>query len=327
MLGFVLRRLLISIPILFLSSILVFIMVANAGDPLGDLKGRNPKVPANVIKAREHEMGLDQPIVDRYSKWVTHFVRGDFGKSFVTQIPVRSELFKRLKITLRMVLLAVFLAIVLAVTVGVVSAVRQYTISDYASTFFSFLFLATPVFWLAALLKIFLAVKLNTAFHKQIVYTVGEQTPNLHGSFMYRFWNQAGHLALPTIALALISFATWSRFQRSSMLDVLNSDYIRLARAKGVPRRKVLIKHALRNALIPVVTVVSIDFAGVFGGAIITEFVFGWKGMGDYFIVGIQTVDINVVLAWLMITAVIVVVFNLIADVVYGLIDPRIRYA
>ena len=135
-----------------------------------------------------------------------------------------------------------------------------------------------------------------------------------------------GHLALPTISLALISFAAWSRFQRSSMLDVLNSDYVRLAKAKGLPRWKVMVKHALRNALIPIVTVVSLDFAAILGGAVVTERVFGWQGMGSMIVDGVNNVDVNVVLAWLMVTAVVVVLFNLVTDIVYGIIDPRIRY-
>jgi peptide/nickel transport system permease protein len=204
--------------------------------------------------------------------------------------------------------------------------VKQYTPTDYTFTFVGFLFLSMPVFWLAALLKEYGAIKLNALFGKQVVFTVGAETPNLTGSFGYRLANYAGHLVLPTIALALISFAAWSRYQRSTMLDVLGSDYIRLARAKGLSRSRVMTRHALRNALIPLVTVVAIDTGSIFGGAIITERVFSWQGMGALLVQGVETSDVNILLAWLMVTSVIVVVFNLIADVLYAVLDPRIRY-
>jgi peptide/nickel transport system permease protein len=229
-------------------------------------------------------------------------------------------------VTLRMVILASILAIVLAIGAGVLSAVKQYTPTDYTFTFLGFLFLSMPVFWLAALLKEYGAIRLNKLFGEQVVYTVGAETPNLTGSFGDKLANYAGHLVLPTVALALISFAAWSRYQRATMLDVLGSDYIRLARAKGLSRSRVMTRHALRNALIPLVTVVAIDIGAVFGGAVITERVFSWQGMGALLVQGVTTNDVNVLLAWLMVTSVIVVLFNLIADVLYAVLDPRIRY-
>ena len=325
MLSFVIRRLLISIPIVLLASVLVFLLVANAGDPLADLKARQPPVPPQVLEARRHLLNLDKSEPERYWIWLSHFVRGDMGQS-IKGLDVRPLLFQRLAVTLRMVVLASILAVVLAIGAGVLSAVKQYTVTDYTFTFLGFLFLSMPVFWLAALLKEYGAIRLNKLFGKQVVYTVGAQTPNLTGSFGYRAANVLGHLLLPTIALALISFAAWSRYQRATMLDVLSSDYIRLARAKGLSRRRVMVRHALRNALIPLVTVVAIDTGAIFGGAVITERVFSWKGMGDLLLNGVTSSDVNVVLAWLMVTAVIVVLFNLLADVLYAVLDPRIRY-
>jgi len=241
-------------------------------------------------------------------------------------IEVRPLLLQRLKVTLRMVVLASILAIALAIGAGVLSAVKQYTPTDYTFTFLGFLFLSMPVFWLAALLKEYGAIRLNGLFGKQVVYTVGAETPNLTGSIGYRLADYAGHLILPTVALALISFAAWSRYQRATMLDVLGSDYIRLARAKGLSRSRVMTRHALRNALIPLVTVVAIDIGAVFGGAVITERVFSWQGMGALLIQGVTQNDVNILLAWLMVTSVFVVLFNLIADVLYAVLDPRIRY-
>ena len=325
MLSFIVRRLLIAIPLVLLSSVLVFLLVANSGDPLAELKGRNPPVPESTIKAREHQLGLDKPLPQRYATWLGNFVQGDMGKS-IRGVEVRPLLWQRMKVTLRMVILASIIAVVLAIGAGVLSAVKQYTPTDYAFTFIGFLFLSMPVFWLAALLKEYGAIRLNRLFGEQVVYTVGAETPNLAGSLGHRLADWAGHLILPTVALALISFAAWSRYQRATMLDVLGSDYIRLARAKGLSRRRVMTRHALRNALIPLVTVVAIDIGAVFGGAVITERVFSWQGMGALLVQGVQTTDVNVLLAWLMVTSVFVVLFNLIADVLYAVLDPRIRY-
>jgi peptide/nickel transport system permease protein len=325
MYSFIARRLLITVPLVLLSSVLVFLLVANSGDPLADLRTRNPPVSPQVIAEREHELLLDKPLPQRYATWLTNFVQGDMGKS-VRGVEVRPLLWQRLKVTLRMVVLASVLAIVLAIGAGVLSAVKQYTPTDYSFTFLGFLFLSMPVFWLAALLKEYGAIRLNQLFGKQVVYTVGAETPNLTGTFTERMGNYAGHLILPTLALALISFAAWSRYQRATMLDVLGSDYIRLARAKGLSRSRVMVRHALRNALIPLVTVVAIDIGAVFGGAVITERVFSWQGMGALLIDAVGASDVNVLLAWLMVTSVLVVVFNLIADVLYAVLDPRIRY-
>src|SRR4029450_5173429 len=293
MLSFIIRRVLVAIPLVLLSSVLVFLLVANSGDPLAELRGRNPPVPPQVIEARAHELGLDKPMPQRYVSWLTNFAQGDMGKS-IRGVEVRPLLWQRLKVTLRMVILASILAIILAIGAGVLSAVKQYTPTDYTFTFVGFLFLSMPVFWLAALLKEYGAIRLNKLFGEQVGYTVGAETPNLSGTFMDRLANYAGHLILPTVALALISFAAWSRYQRATMLDVLGSDYIRLARAKGLSRTRVMTRHALRNALIPLVTVVAIDIGAVFGGAVITERVFSWQGVGGLLVdaVGASAVDV-----------------------------------
>jgi peptide/nickel transport system permease protein len=325
MLSFIIRRLLIAIPVVLASSVLVFILVANSGDPLADLKGRQPPVPPQVIENREKMLGLDKPLPQRYWNWLTNFVQGDMGVTIRGQ-EVQPLLWQRIQITLRMVILASVVAIVLAIGAGVLSAVKQYTVTDYTFTFAGFLFLSMPVFWLAALLKEYGAIRLNKLFGQQVIYTVGPNSPNLAGSLGHRLADYAGHLVLPTIALALISFAAWSRYQRATMLDVLGSDYIRLARAKGLSRSRVMVRHALRNALIPLVTVVAIDTGAILSGAIVTERVFAWQGMGSLLVQGVETSDPNILLAWLMVTAVLVVLFNLIADVLYAVLDPRIRY-
>lgn len=326
MFAFVLRRIVISIPVLIISSLIVYLLVAYAGDPLSDLESRNPRPSAAVFALRRHQLGLDQNVFERWLKWLGHFVTGNFGKS--SQFPalsVRSDLFQRLAVTGRMVILAMLLAVTLAVLSGVLSAVKQYTSIDYVFTFLSFLFLSVPVFFFAGLVKD-QAIRQNERSGSSFFDTIGEQTPNIGGPFFFhRLSDYAGHLILPTIALTLITYPSWSRFQRASMLEVLNSDYVRLARAKGLSRSQVMIKHALRTALIPLSTVVAIDVGAIFGGAVLTESVFAWHGMGEMLVVSVQNQDLNRILAWLMVSAVLVIFFNLIADLLYAVLDPRIR--
>lgn len=324
MAGYVVRRFLVSIIVLIVASVLIYFTVTSFGDPLADLRARNPPVPEEVIENRRQELGLDQPPLQRYTEWATGIVQGDFGDDLNGQ-PVNEILWRRLGRTLRMVIASVVVALVLAVGVGVLSATRQYSKTDYFFTFSGFLFLSMPVFWLAALLKEFLAVEFNDWVGRRLIYTTGAESPRLPDDLPGRLANYAGHLVLPTLALALISYAAWSRYQRNSMLDVMGSDYIRLAKAKGAGRARVVFRHGLRNALIPLTTVVAIDFGAVFGGAIITEEVFGWAAMGDLLIEGLREYDVNIVLAWMMVTGVIVIVFNLVADLLYGVLDPRIR--
>lgn len=324
MIGFVARRFLVSIIVLFVASVLIYFTVTSFGDPLAELRARNPPVPAEVIEARRVAIGLDKPPHERYVSWVSGVVTLDFGDDLNGR-PVNDVLWRRLGRTLRMVTASVVVSLVLAVSVGVLSATRQYSKTDYFFTFSGFLFLSMPVFWLAALLKEFLAVRFNDLIGRRVIYTTGSESPRLQGDIFDRLANYAGHLILPTIALALISYAAWSRYQRNSMLDVMDSDYIKLARAKGASNRRVVFRHGLRNALIPLTTIVAIDFGAVFGGAIITEQVFGWSAMGNLLIEGLRDYDVNIVLAWMMVTGVIVIVFNLVADLLYGVLDPRIR--
>ncbi|HEX2701527.1 MAG TPA: ABC transporter permease [Acidimicrobiales bacterium] len=326
MLAFTLRRLAVSIPVVIASSFIVFMLVATAGgDPLGDLKLR-PGVSEATIRVREKQLGLDKPVLERYADWVTGVARGDLGRSSATNEEVRPLLWRRLGVTMRLVLFATIVAVLLAVAIGAVGAVKQYSKFDYTATFFSFVFFSMPVFWLAALLRD-IGIRMNLALGRRLFFVVGEQTPDLGGSFLNVQADRLGHVLLPSLTLILISMASWSRFTRGSMLEVLNADYIRTARAKGLAGTRVLFRHALRNALIPVVTVVAIDFATILGGAVITETVFGWTGMGRLLVDALKVKDVNVVQAWLLVTAVLVVVFNLVADLLYGYLDPRTRRA
>jgi peptide/nickel transport system permease protein len=218
-----------------------------------------------------------------------------------------------------------FLALVLAVLSGVLSATRQYSWLDYVFTFLGFVFLSMPPFWTAVLLKLG-ALTVNEATGQRTFFTIGARSDATEPGAWNAISDTFGHLILPTISLALITYAAWSRFQRSSMLEVLGSDYIRLARAKGIAPRRVLVKHALRTALIPMTTISALAIAGVLGGAVVTETVFEWQGLGRYLIESIATRDRYAVLGILLVTGFIVIVGNLVADILYGILDPRIRY-
>jgi peptide/nickel transport system permease protein len=324
---FTIRRILASVFVLLISSLLVFALCAASFDPLAKYYAQNPRPPQSFFDNLSEQLGLDDPFFVRYWDWLSGAVRGDFGQS-INGTPVVDQLSTRVAVTGRMIIAAVLIAILLAIVVGVIGAVRQYKPSDYTFTFIAYTLIALPTFWFAALLKEFVAGGINDLFGSQVLYTIGEETPGitLYASGWELWSDRLGHLVLPTASLALLTFAAWSRFQRAAMLDVLGSDYMRLARAKGLTYRRTIIKHGLRNALIPLTTVVALGIGTLFSGAIITESVFVWHGMGEYLIEdGIHDNDINVVLGWLLVSAVFVVVFNLIADILYAVLDPRIR--
>jgi peptide/nickel transport system permease protein len=323
--GFILRRLAISIPLILVSSFLVFLLVAAAGDPLAELRG-NPNTPKSTIEARRHQLHLDKPVLVRYGMWAKGAIHGDFGRSFVTGEEVGPKLWRSIGVTMRLLVGSVLLAVLFGVLVGVVSALSQYSKFDYLSTLFAFVFFSMPIFWLAAVLKD-AGIRINQAVGHTLFFTVGEETPGLAGSFLHVWSDRLGHLMLPAMSLILIQIASWSRYQRASMLEVLNADYVRTAKAKGLSPARVVVRHALRNALIPVVTLVAIDFGLLLSGAVITEKVFAWAGMGQLLLNALQRQDTNVVQAWLLVSATMVVLFNLMADILYGVLDPRIRRA
>jgi peptide/nickel transport system permease protein len=321
---YILRRLAISVVVLVVATILVFVLVAESGNPLALLR-ENPHTPRSTIVAREQLLHLNDPLWQRYWIWFSHAMRGDFGSS-IAGVEVRPQLFAHLLITLRMVVVATILSIFLAIAIGVIAALRQGKAADHIATFTNFLFLAAPTFVVGIVLKEYVAIPINLHLNRTIFYTNGDQSPTLSGSFLQRLPDYAGHTILPTLTLILVTYSSWAIYQRSSFLDTMDSDHVRLARAKGLRPRRVLMRHVLRNALIPVTTVIALDFAGILGGAVITEIVFGWQGLGVWFLNGVTTLDVNITLAYLLITAVIVILFNLLADIIYAFLDPRIRY-
>lgn len=492
---FIVRRFLVSIPILLASSFLMYFLVTISGDPLAELRqSRDPNAEQTMAQLRI-TLELDKPFHERYFSWLTGLFRGDFGLNRDGQ-DVSALLGQAMGTTFRLIILATLASILLGLVVGIITAVRQYSAIDYTSTFAAFLFFSLPVFWLAVLLKEFGAIKFNDYLEQpglstagivilvvlgaviaaglaggsrrrriavggatgavlavslviidvtdwlvnpglsliaiillaavagalsamifaplsnqnvlaaglasaaagvvgstvvsswiddmswlrllvllvvalgtgaaigaalggeidraaairagmtaaflvgtfvvfdrfisawepgRTIATIGPKTPNLDAPFWETMVDYAGHQVLPSLALALIGFATFMRFTRSSMLDTLKSDYVRTAKAKGLPATQVIMRHAFRTALIPVMTVVVISFATVIEGAVITERVFGWKGMGSLFIEGVAEVDPNPIMGFIVVTSVSIVLMNALADILYAYLDPRIR--
>ena len=322
MFTYILRRLLYSIPVLFAASVLIFFSVSAIGDPLAELK-TNPllsKVTVQRITDRKH---LDDPIPKQYAYWVKDAVTNKFGTPLLQPGErIWNDLQRVIPHTVQLVLLSEIFALMVGIAIGVYSAIRQYSIFDYLATTFSFLGFAMPVFWLALMLQIGFT-DLFLKWHVRIFYTSGLNSAEKNCTFCV---DRLQHLAIPAMTLTILSIAQYSRFMRASMLEVINSDYVRTARAKGLKESKVTLKHALRNALIPLITVSALNFGALLGGAVITETIFQLDGMGPYFIENLFNQDVYAIMAWLMVTAVGVIAFNLIADVAYGYVDPRIRY-
>jgi peptide/nickel transport system permease protein len=321
MLTYIVRRVLYSIPVLFFSTFFSFLFVSYAGNPAALLR-QNPRIPPSAIHALIIQQHLNKPVVLRYFYWLHDVFTHKLGKSLVTLQPLWPQFTRVVGHTLQFIIIAELIAIVLGVAVGIYSAIRQYSVFDYAFTSISFLGFAMPTFWLALLLQIaFTDIYLH--YNVRIFYTSGLNS--LPGGPTWS-WDRLQHLALPIMTLSIISFALYSRFMRASMLDVINSDYVRTARAKGVSERRVIMRHVFRNALIPVVTVAALNFGALLGGAIVTESVFTLDGMGFFFIQSLNNLDLYAVMGYLLITAILVVFFNLVADILYGFLDPRIRY-
>jgi peptide/nickel transport system permease protein len=327
MLQFILRRLVYGAVTLLALSIVVFWLLQNTGGgPLDRLKA-NPRNTQAFIQDVTRFYGLDQPPVKQYFTWAGKYMQGDWGVSFQGEGPVRQIIFNRLGATLRLMLTALGLAVVIGLPLGIYQALRQYSFFDQVGTTFSFVTYSTPIFVLAVGLQILLAVYLEKWTGVKLFYNAGMNSSS-YGDLTLggRLGDTLSHLVLPATSIALISIAGYSRYQRASMLEVLHSDYLRTAKAKGLSRRAVITKHALRNALIPIVTLISLDIAAVMGGAVITESIFGWPGIGRKYIEAIGTNDYPVVMAVVMAIGIMTVIMNLFADIAYGFLDPRVRY-
>lgn len=323
MVTYIARRILYSIPVLALSSFISFVFVSEAGSPLDNLR-QNPQTTPQIIHHLEHVYHLDKPVIVRYGYWVESVfsIHHPLGISLATFQPIWPDISRAMLHTAQVLFLAQLIALVLGVIVGVFSAIKQYSIFDYTFTTVSFLGYAMPTFWLALLLQTTFT-NIYLKWHVRIFYTSG-----LNSGATSSTWSldRLQHIALPVFTLAVVSFALYSRYMRASMLDVINSDYVRTARAKGVPEWRVILRHVVRNALIPIVTVSALTFGALLAGAVVTESIFTLDGMGYYFIYKLGQLDVYAIMGYLIIVAVSVVLFNLIADILYGFLDPRIRY-
>jgi len=322
-LSYVVRRLLYSVVVLVTASFLVFTFVSVSGDPFAQLRitpNLSQESVQNVID-RKH---LDDPIPVRYGYWIKDAVTNEFGTTLLGDRPILPDLWRVMKNTLQLVFIAEILAILIAVGIGVSSALRQYSVFDYTATTVSFLGLATPVFWLALMLQVLVVQIYEQTGHR--IFPVASLNSVDPGSGIHFVLDRAHHLVLPVLVLMVASVASYSRYIRASMLEVLNSDYVRTARAKGLPESRVTMKHAFRNALVPLVTLVGLSFGTLLGGAIVVETVFSLDGMGLYFVNALLANDPYPVMAWLMVTATMIIVFNLLVDIAYGYLDPRVRY-
>lgn len=323
MLTYIVRRLLYSVLVLVAASFLVFIFVTSAGDPLGALR-MTPNVSQESIQNIVERKHLDEPIPKRYLYWIRDATTNNFGTTLLDNRPILPDLWRVMKNTLQLVIIAELLAVLIAIAIGIYSALRQYSVFDYTFTTGSFLGLATPVFWLALMFQVAVVQIFQATGHR--VFPIANLNSTNPGEGLSFWIDRAHHLVLPVLVLMVASVAAHSRYMRASMLEVINSDYVRTARAKGLGERAVTLRHAARTALIPIVTLVALNFGSVLGGAVVTETVFSLDGMGLYFINALGTGDPYPIMAWLMITAVTVIVFNLLADIFYGILDPRVRY-
>jgi peptide/nickel transport system permease protein len=322
MFTYVVRRLLYSIPVLVAASFLIFTFTVTTADPLSALRMQR-NAPENAIKLITKEKHLDEPILVRYGYWVKEAVTNKFGTTIFGDRPIWDDLKRVIPNTLQLVVSAEILAILLAISIGVYSALRQYSVFDYLTTSVSFLGLSIPGFWLALILQV-VFTNIFLKWDVRIFYTAQLSSVDPGHGFHFLL-DRIQHLVLPVTTLVLVQVATYSRFMRASMLEVINSDYVRTARAKGMTEGRTIMRHAFRNALIPLTTLMGLNLGALIGGAVITETIFALDGMGLYFIHSLADGDPYPLMAWMMITAVLIVLGNLFADIVYGFLDPRIR--
>ncbi|MDX1875512.1 ABC transporter permease [Mycolicibacterium sp. 120266] len=322
---FLARRFLNYIVLLLLASFLAFTLASLTFRPLESLEQRNPRPPQSVIDAKAAELNLDKPIPQRYATWLSDTVRGDFGTTVAGQ-PVSDELWRRVGVSLRLVVIGSVTGAILGVVVGAWGAIRQYRLSDRVITALSLLILSTPTFVIASLL-ILVALQVNSVLGVRIFEYTGETSPDAIGGTWNIFVDRIQHLVLPTLTLALGSIAGYSRYQRNAMLDVLGQDFIRTARAKGLTRRQALVKHGLRTALIPMATLFAYGVGGLVTGAVFVEKIFGWHGMGEWFVQGLATQDTNIIVAMTVFSGATVLLAGVLSDLILAALDPRVRVA
>ena len=317
------RRLLVSIPVVIGVSLVTFALMHAAGGSYVPGISDDPRLSAEAVQALRHEYGLDQPWWAQYGLWLWNLLHGDFGRSMIDGTRVTTHLLDRLPNTLELTLTAIALAILFSVPVGVVSALRRGSRLDHALTTLSVAGVAVPAFWLGLMLILLFAVIPAERFGAPLLPSSGAASPFDGGDLLDRL----AHLVLPATVLAFGYVAIWSRFTRSGMLEVLSQDYVRTARAKGMDERRVLYVHALRNALVPLVTLIGLELPGLVSGGVIVEVVFGWPGVGRFAFERALAFDYTTVMGLTTFASILVVTGNLLADLLYALMDPRIRYS
>ncbi len=314
--AFLVRRLLLAIPALLGISVVLFTVLALApGDPFGELV-TNPNVPAEVRLALRAQFGLDDPIYLRYFRWLIAMLQGDWGFSFVSRVNVDTLILQRLPTTIIVIGASQLLAIVIAIPIGVLAAARPYSWFDKIANTFAFIGFSLPTFFTGLLMILVFSINLGWL---PIVYST-----ELKGTGWGAVWEQIRQSIMPVSVLGLFQGASLVRFVRSSVLEVIKLDYVTTARSKGIGERKVLVAHVVRNALIPVVTLVALQMPVVFGGAIVTEQIFRVPGIGSLLIAAMLANDTPVIMGVTFVFAALVILFNLIADILYGWLDPRI---
>ena len=315
---YVLRRLLIAIPSLLGISLVLFTVLALApGDPFGELT-TNPNVPPEVALALRTKFGLDDPIYLRYVHWLSAMAHGDWGFSFVSRVDVDTLILQRLPVTLYVIGSAQVLALLIAIPVGVYAATKPYSLFDQIANTLAFIGFSLPTFFTGILFILLFSITLDWL---PFVYST-----DVNGTGVSWLLGEIRQAIMPVMVLGLFQAASLTRFVRSAVLDVIRLDYVTTARAKGIGQTKVLIKHVMRNAMIPVVTLIALQVPAVFGGAIVTEQIFRIPGIGSLLISSILANDTPVVMAVTFVFACLVVLFNLVADVLYGWLDPRISF-
>jgi len=325
LLNYIVKRFLNFLLLVVLASTLGYFLAAIALNPRSNYEGRNPPLLESTIEKKLSDLNMNDktPVVTRYFTWVGGVVQGDLGTT-LNEKSVNSEIGRRIWVSLRLLLLGSIIGSVLGVIAGVVSAVRQYKPFDRYFSIASYIFLSAPVFLIALLLK-FGAINLNDRLGYTLIYTVGEYSPEFQGAGLSSLVNRIQHLILPTLSIALGGIAFYSRYQRNAMLDVLSSDHLRTARAKGLTKRQALFRHGLRVAILPLTTFFAYSFGLLITGAAFTETIFGWNGMGQWFVTSVQANDINSTAAVILFSSVLVLLSGFLADVITAALDPRVR--
>lgn len=336
---YLIRRVLQAIPILIVISMIVFVLIElTPGGPMAAFEENPNLTPADLARLEE-QLGLNKPLHVKYFEWAKKIVQGDWGFSQTTRRPVLDEIFERLPNTLQLMGISFMLTLIIALPIGAISALKQYSLFDHVMTSLAFMGQAIPVFWFGLILIILFHVNLNQPVDSagntalRHLWDCDTCKPLFPGGGMNTYGledppltNRIYHLILPVTMLGIVGVGVYARYMRGSMLEVIHNDYIRTARSKGLDERAVTLRHALKNAALPIVTIMALELPTLFGGALFTETIFSWPGIARLFFRSAQRVDYPMLMGIILINSFLIIFFNLMADIVYAYLDPRIRY-